>query len=263
MNSGYRARTTGMLAGLLLAGTLAPAALAIDNQSPDGFHDGNQGVVPRGECWAAGWAVDPDSPSERVNVRILVDGTELVTVQADQFRQDLLDAGVSPDGYSSFFVYMGPLGIGFDAWHTVVTEAQDVQTSEWRTLNDSARSIFCSNAGGFHDGNTGLASKADCIATGWATDWDTPGTAVAVRVKVDGKVVADTLASEFRDSPDPAVLPDGPYGFTVKLFGKVTPNVAHTITLEMRDTSSKRLWIRLFETDKVLTCSPTAAAGPA
>ena len=264
MNQVFRSRAAALLAGLVLAVGIAPVALAVDNQLPEGFQDGNEGVVARGECWAAGWAVDQDAPLERVTVRISVDGSELTTVLADQFRQDLLDAGVSPDGYSSFFVYMGPLGVGFDALHTVLTEAQDVQTGEWRVLGASPRSILCTNAGGYHDGNAGVVARADCYATGWATDWDTPGVAVAVRIKVDGKVVAQTMADELRDSPDPGVLPDGPYGWTVDLFNHLSADVPHIITAEMRDSTLKRTWIRLFETDKSLTCegsSHTASHG--
>ncbi len=264
MQRGIRSRVASVIVGLVLATSVAPMTLAVDNQLPGGFHDGNEGVARRGECWAAGWAVDPDSPAERVTVRITVDGNLLTTVLADEFRQDLLDAGVSPAGNSSFFVYLGPLGVGFDASHSVLTEAQDLQTGEWSVLGSSPRSILCTNAGGFHDGNAGFVARADCYATGWATDWDTPGVAVTVRVKVDGRVVAQTSADEVRASPDPGVLPDGPYGWTIDLFNHMSSDVPHVVTAEMRDSTLKRTWIPLFETDKSLTCegsSPTSSHG--
>lgn len=254
MGRTLRARTAAVMVGTLLAALAAPVAMANGNRLPDGFHDAGAGTVKRGECVAAGWAVDQDSPYERVAIRISVDGSAFTTTVADQFRQDLVDAGVSPDGNSSFTVYLGALGVGFDVAHEVLIEAQDVQTAEWKVLENSPRAMLCSNAGGYHDGNAGLVARSDCLATGWATDWDTPGTAVAIRIRVDGKVVAETMASEFRDSPDPGVLPDGPYGFTVNIFRKLSPNVRHTISIEMRDSSNRKLWVPLWDTDKQLTC---------
>src|SRR6266545_4672315 len=109
MRTVHRSRRAVVIAVLLTMVFSVPTAFAVDNQQPIGSHDNVGGDYPRrGECVAAGWAVDPDSPIERVTVRISVDGETISTVLADQYRQDLVDAGVPGDGNSSFYVFMGP-----------------------------------------------------------------------------------------------------------------------------------------------------------
>lgn len=259
MHKIHRPGAAAAIAAIMTLSFGIPTAIAEENRLPDGTHDNRAGVYARrGECIAAGWAVDPNSPSTRVTVRIKVDGTVLTTVIADEFRQDLLDAGVSPDGFSSFFVFMGPLGISFDVPHSILIEAQDVQTLEWSALELTPQSILCTNVAGFHDGNAGTVGRADCVASGWAADFDTPnGPRARVRVKVDGHVVAETTADQFRQDVIDAGYPtDGYVGWSVTLFGRLTPRVDHLVTAEVRDTDLKKIWLPVFEEPKHLTCLP-------
>lgn len=247
-----------MIATLVMVFTV-PTALAVDNLLPIGSHDNVGGTYPRrGECVAAGWAVDPDDPSSRVTVRISVDGSLLTTAVADQYRQDLVDEGVPGDGYSSFYVFMGPLGITFDAPHSILIEAQDLQTGDWIRLDGTPQTITCTNLAAFHDGNEGTVGRIDCVAFGWAADFDTPnGPRVQVRVKVDGKVVAETTANLFRQDVIDAGYPtDGFVGWSVDLFGRMTPRVAHTVSAEVRDTGLKRLWLPVPDAPRLMTCLP-------
>jgi len=254
-----RSRPIAVLIATMLMAFSVPTALAVDNQPPIGSHDNVGGAFPgRGECVAAGWAVDPDDPLSRVSVRISVDGDLLTTAVADQFRQDLVDAGVPGDGFSSFYVFMGPLGITFDASHSILIEAQDLQTGDWTQLDGTPNTITCTNVAASYDGNEGTVGRRDCIATGWAADFDTPnGPRVQVRIKVDGKVVAETTADGFRQDVIDAGYPtDGFVGWSVDLFGRVTPRVPHLITAEVRDTGLKKLWLAVPGGPKQLNCLP-------
>ncbi len=49
----------------------------------------------------AGWAWDPSQPGRRVELELLVDGEPRFRFRADQFREDLRDAGIG-DGYAGF-----------------------------------------------------------------------------------------------------------------------------------------------------------------
>lgn len=233
-----------------------PRTITCANSAPTGTHDGfAERYAPFGHCFATGWAVDPDAPTTRLNVRISVDGIQLTTVVANVFRQDLLDAGASPDGFSSFFVYLAPLGISFDETHTVLVEAQDADTGDWFPLELTPRTLTCTNLDSNHDGNQGVVARGDCVASGWAVDQDTPnGPRVQVRVKVDGKVVAETTADAFRQDLLDLGFGDGFHGWSVNLFGRLTPGVEHIVTVEARDTTLKRVWLPVFGTGVQLTC---------
>jgi len=260
----HRSRRAATIAVLLTMMFSVPTAFATDNQRLIGSHDNVGGDFPRrGECVAAGWAVDPDSPIERVTVRIRVDGATIATVLADQYRQDLVDAGIPGDGYSSFYVFMGPLGIAFDVRHSILIEGQDVQTGEWVPLDGTPQTITCTNIAGQHDGNEGIVPRADCVATGWAADFDTPtGPRARVRVLVDGNVVAETTADQFRQDVIDAGYPtDGYVGWSVGLYGKLTPGISHEVTAEVRDTHLKKVWVPVFDAPRQLTCFSTPSGG--
>ncbi len=123
------------------AGLLVSPAHADENQTPIGNHDEAAGVVGPSNCKAAGWAVDPNDRSTRLAIRILADGSQIAAGVADEFRQDLLDAGVSPDGYSSFHINLWGL-VSFNVVHVITTQAQDAQSGEWVTLG-APKSLNC------------------------------------------------------------------------------------------------------------------------
>lgn len=223
------------------------------NTLPTGTHEAVQGAT-NSDCVAAGWAADPDNWAH-VLVRISSDGEPIAWVVADEFRQDLLDAEIG-DGTHGFRVNIGPL-ISSDVPHVIRVEAQDANSLQWADIDWTPLTITCTQIFGTHEGFQGVASKAECQATGWAADLDTPtGPRVQVRAKVDGRVVAEATASEFREDVLAAGFGDGYSGFTINLFGKVTPNRAHEVTVEARDTTAKRIWVPLDWTPLQLTCSP-------
>ena len=109
---------------------------------PEGFHDHDQGDVPSWACNAGGWAADPDDRAARLNVEIVVDHETIATPIAEEFRQDLLDAGVCEGGNCGFFASLWGSISSYEP-HSVATWAQDSSSGEWVLLNNSPKDITC------------------------------------------------------------------------------------------------------------------------
>jgi len=128
---------------LVLAGSLygaGPVSAVIG--VPTGFHDSFEGVVGAVDCAAEGWAVDPDDTYRDVSIRILSDGAPVASGTADRFRQDLLDAGVSPDGNSAFSIDLWGL-ISTDVAHAITAQALNEETSIWVDLGATPKELTC------------------------------------------------------------------------------------------------------------------------
>jgi hypothetical protein len=119
-------------------------SLTCGNATPIGFHDGNEGSVPSYECAAFGWTVDRDDLSARLQVRIVVDGTEVVSGVADALREDLIASGDSPDGLAGFVFDLRDL-VSPAVTHQVVAQARDNETHEWFDLEATPRSLRCAD----------------------------------------------------------------------------------------------------------------------
>lgn len=80
-------------------GELALVAQARDKPAPDdGFHASFDGV----DRWTiSGWSWDKNRPGHRVQLDIYIDDAKLATITADQFREDLRQAGIG-DGRCCF-----------------------------------------------------------------------------------------------------------------------------------------------------------------
>lgn len=248
--------------GVTMALVLPAIVVADAHQPPDGFHDIAEGSVNGNDCRAEGWAVDPDAPDARLNVRVSLDGTVVGTVVADRFRQDILDAGIS-DGYSGWGIDL--LGLATrDVPHEVLAEAQDAQSGDWFILGASPKTLTCGNATpiGFHDGNEGTVPTYECGAFGWAVDPDDRGARLTVRILVDGvetiSGVADVLREDLIASGD---SPDGFAGFGFDLRDVVRPIVTHEIRAQARDNETGE-WFDLEATPRTMRCADDAAANP-
>jgi hypothetical protein len=235
----------------------------VNNQLPIGTHDVFEGDVAGPECFAAGWAVDPDDLSARLTVRVLGDGAGLGEATADMFRQDLIDAGVSPDGLAGFsFDLRGHLSVGES--HTILIEAQDAQTSAWQPLDATPKVITCANSSpeGTHDGVDGIQPPWTCVANGWAVDPNDRTARLTVRVLVDDQEVTSTAADLFRqDLVEAGVSPDGLAGFNVSLWGLMSHALQHEIRVQAQDNETGE-WFDLDATPMTLSCSvPPPSSG--
>jgi len=244
-----------LLISVLATAALTGGAAASDNSVPIGTHDGAiDQIAAHGTCYANGWAADPDDLETDLTVRILADGEIVAAVVAGDFRQDLLDAGIG-DGTASFWVDLGPL-ISADVPHEIRVQARDLQTGTWSDVDSTPRSITCTHLFGSHDTPASAFERKDCVVEGWAFDADTPsGPRAQVRIKVDGRIVAETTANLFREDVRDAGFGDGFSGWRVNLWGHLAPGKTAVVTAETRDTTAKRIWVPLQDTGKTMTCN--------
>jgi hypothetical protein len=110
---------------------------------PIGTHDGSVDAVASGDrCYANGWAVDPDAPTRRLTVRVLVDGRQVWSGLARQSRPDVAAAGIG-DGFSGFWVDLQRL-VTHGRAHAIRVQARDLGTGRWADLNLTPRTLTCS-----------------------------------------------------------------------------------------------------------------------
>jgi hypothetical protein len=109
---------------------------------------------------------------------------------------------------------------------------------------------------GAHDGAEKLVTQPSCRAFGWAIDINHPEQPITVRVLADGVEVAQAVADRFR--PDLELnmkCPKGACAYAVELWDKVTPNVEHTILVQIRD-ATQDAWVDAQDSPRALTCLP-------
>jgi hypothetical protein len=108
---------------------------------------------------------------------------------------------------------------------------------------------------GHHDNFGGTQNQFSCRAEGWAADPDNRSINLNVRILSDGVEVAQTVADTFRqDLADAGVCTGGTCSFSVNLWGLISPNTDHVITVQAQDAQSGE-WSNLYNTPKTLNCS--------
>jgi hypothetical protein len=229
------------------------------NTLPEGFHESHfEGPQNQFSCFAGGWAADPDDRSADLNIRVFSDNIEVVQTVANLFRQDLYDAGVCGDGTCNFIVDLwGLIAPGVD--HSITVQAQDAQTGEWVDLSLTPRTLNCFEENvapeGFHDFAEGTQNAFSCEAKGWAADPNDRDIDLNVRILSDGVEVAQTVADTFGEGLDEAgACPGGTCRFNVNLWGLISPDTDHLITVQAQDAQSGE-WVDLSNTPKTLNCS--------
>lgn len=211
----------------------------------EGFHD-------IADCaLIAGWAWDSTQPDTPIDVDIYVDNALFTTVAANEFRQDLFNAGK---------------GNGEHGFSLVTPEAlKDGQPHEIRVriaasnidLGNTPKTINCNPHAyeGFHD-------IADCnIIAGWAWDANQPNTPINVDVHIDGHPFVDIQApaNQFRQDLLNAGKGNGVHGFSFPTPNSLKNGMPHTIRITFSGTQ-----IDLQFTSKTITCmgnTPPALEG--
>ena len=135
---------------------------------------------------------------------------------------------------------------------TATTKAS-VQTSQ--NIKTALADIVNTLPDGHHDNFGGTQNQFSCRAEGWAADPDDRSLHLNVRIFSDGVEVAQTVANTFRqDLADAGVCADGTCSFSVNLWGLISPDTDHLITVQAQDAQTGD-WSNLYDTPKTLNCS--------
>jgi RHS repeat-associated protein len=180
----------------------------------------------------SGWAWDANQPNTAINVDIYDGNTLIETVAANQFRQDLLNAGIG-NGIHGFSVAT-PASLKNGVAHSVHVKIAGMSTE----LSFSPKSITCSTPassayGGWLDG-------ADCnVISGWAWDANQPNTAINVEVYDGTTLIAAVVANQFRQDLLNAGIGNGYHGYSIATPSSLKNGVAHSIHVKVAGTTAE------------------------
>jgi hypothetical protein len=177
----------------------------------------------------AGWARDRDQPNSAVEVNIYDGETLLATLQADGFRQELLDQGIG-DG-RHFFSYPTPVSLKDWCPHAIRvafagTNAELANSPKTVILPGDQVAPDNATVGGSLDGADGEN------IVGWAWDKNQPNSRIDVEIyEGDGvlTLLATVPASQFRQDLLDAKAGDGRHGFSYPTPARLKDGKAHTI----------------------------------
>jgi hypothetical protein len=214
------------------------------NTPPTPVYQGNHDVA---DCqMIAGWAWDRNQPNAAINVDIY-DGTALIaTVSANQFRQDLVNAGMGNGIHG--FGFTTPASLKNGQSHSIRVRFAGTTTD----LSNSPKTISCGSAtpiyGGFHD-------SADCQAiTGWAWDKNQPNAAINVDIYDGATLIASVSANQFRQDLVNAGLGNGIHGFGFTTPASLKNGQSHSIRVRFAGTTTD-----LSNSPKTISCGSATA----
>jgi hypothetical protein len=202
----------------------------------DGFHEvANCTVI-------SGWAWDSTQPNTPISVDIYNGGTVIATVIANQFRQDLLDAGKGNGQHA--FTFLVPNSLKNGQNHLISVAFSGTTTG----LFNTGKTINCPPPGG--PDYQGFHETADCTAiTGWAWDSTQPNTPISVDIYSDGMLVMTVAANQFRQDLFNAGVGNGNHGFSFTVPMSLKDGQSHSISVKFAGTSTD-----LLNTPKTITC---------
>jgi hypothetical protein len=203
-----------------------------------GFLDGADCNVIRG------WAWDAMQPNTPINVDVYFDNDSFSSIRApaDQFRQDLLDAGVGNGVHG--YQFSTPVFLKDGQPHVIRVRFPGTLMD----LSNSPKTINCSGNPppallGFHDG-------ADCNAIfGWAWDSNHPNATISVDIYSDNVLVMTVAADQFRQDLLDAGIGNGFHAFNFATPLGLKDSLTHTISVGFHNTD-----IALHNTFRMIHC---------
>lgn len=196
----------------------------LDLVDPDG--------VVEGWCWA------PEHPESRRVLSLLIDGVEAARVICDEFRPDLVTAGVG-DGAHAFLIVLPPEQRR--SGQTCVISLRDTATQQmvggsasilWRETAEPQPEML-RDIPYVMQGHMDGATK-DGRVSGWCWYPSHPQEHVRLQVLVDDEVVGVAAAINFRPDLQVAGIGDGTHGFSFALPWSVLSGKG-TLTVQVRD----------------------------
>jgi RHS repeat-associated protein len=225
------------------AGAPTNRVQSISSYNNDDASPAYQGYFDGVDCNViSGWAWDANQPNTVINVDIYDGNTLIETVAANQFRQDLLNAGIGNGIHG--FSFATPASLKNGASHSVHVKIAGTSTE----LGLSPKSITCSTPassayGGWLDG-------ADCnVISGWAWDGNQPNTAINVEVYDGNTLIAAVVANQFRQDLLNAGIGNGYHGYSIATPLGLKNGATHSIHVKVAGTTSE-----LSGSPKSITC---------
>jgi len=206
----------------------------------EGYNDGSNGD----NIW--GWAWDKSQPSGQIQVDIyessadvVPDGTPLLArVNANLFRQDLLDAGKGDGNHA--FVFPVPESLKDGNTHRIHATFAGTKTE----LSWSPRTIVASSAR-----FVGVHSSNDCNRIdGFAVDNWQPNTPIDVNIFDSGVLLASMVAN-YDSLTVPATGGNGTHGFLYYTPDRLKDGNTHQITVTFKSSGQQ-----LSSTNRLLSC---------
>jgi hypothetical protein len=211
-----------------------------------------EGFFDSADCsQLVGWAWDANLPNTPISVDIYDGPNKIATVLADQFRQDLLDAGKGNGVHG--FVFNTPPSLKNGQPHSLAVGF----TGTFNGLGNNPKVINCPIGafGGFHD-------IADCDQiVGWAWDSGQPNTPISVDIYADNFKIATVQANRFRQSLLDAGIGNGMHAFFIPTPLELKNGQPHEIRVRVVATT-----FDLDHTPKTINClnpgEPIVRIGP-
>jgi matrixin len=194
----------------------------------------------------AGWAWDSTQPNSPINVDIYDGSTLIATVAANQFRQDLANAGLGNGIHG--FSFVTPASLKNGQPHTIWVKFGGTSTA----LSGSPKTINC---GGTTPLYQGVNDSADCqMIAGWAWDRNQPNSPINVDIYDGTTLIATVAANIFRQDLLNAGIGNGAHGFSFATPASLKNGQPHSIRVKFAGTSTD-----LSSTGRTINCGGTAA----
>jgi len=177
--------------------------------------------------FAIGWAWCPELPDVPVRVQAVLQSGVVGETEATQFRQDLFDNGVGTGRYGFHLVFDRPL----DESEVPVFRSAPGQGGHLMMAGNLSGTSHVQGASGLQPAS--VEGSVDHIdrwgARGWAWIESEPGESLKVQAVLDGEVIGETLANDFREDLLAHNKGTGRYGYTLQFDRPVVGDRAPTI----------------------------------
>ncbi len=183
-----------------------------------------RGYLDEADCaYIAGWGWDENNHSTQLSVDIYADGSYLTTVAANQFRQDLANAGI---GNHAFF-YPTPDNLKTGS-HTINVRFSGTSAD----LVSSPKPMSCN----LQPRPAGYLDEADCAyIAGWGWDENNHSAVLNMDIYADGNYLTTVTANQFRQ--DLANAGIGNHAFFYQTPANLL-TASHTINVRFAGTST-------------------------
>ncbi|TDE09546.1 T9SS C-terminal target domain-containing protein, partial [Dyadobacter psychrotolerans] len=191
-----------------------------------------------------GWMWDENYPERVLTIELVEGNTVLTTVNASEYRKDLVDSGVGTGRYGFSIATPSILMDGSSRQISIRLKNSTI------ILTGSPKSLSC--------GFGGVLESADCnTVSGWAWDKNYPnGEALTVELVEGNTVYATAIASTYKDYVKTAGYGTGNYGFNIPFPKALKDGNMHQLSARVKGTI-----YNLSGSSKSVTCKVSQYSG--